>query len=159
MILLLVRDGVKSVDEGLNVSSAVTRQQTRQANDKLPVKLKVSHAKEVGITKHIERMQQENKMLDKIRKYVAMHIVFQKSARESHCFVEKRGIFYRRVELNGCLSDQLVVPREFKTGVMELAHSAVIGGHLGFKKTLAIIQSKFVWPGNLVRCVTLLSFL
>lgn len=140
-------DGVRSVGEGSEVSAAVTRQRSKQARDEPNVKLKVTDVKSIVCTKDIKQKQEEDTTLNNIRKYIAMCRVFKKSARESHCYVKKKGILYRRVELDGCHSDQLVVPRELRVGVMKLAHSAVMGGHLGRKKTLARIQNKFVWPG------------
>ena len=42
---------------------------------------------------------------------------------------------------------QLVLPKNLREGVMEVAHDSILGGHLGGKKTLDRVTSNFHWPG------------
>ena len=42
---------------------------------------------------------------------------------------------------------QLVVPKSLRIRVMELAHSSILGGHLGVAKTKDRILACFYWPG------------
>ena len=42
---------------------------------------------------------------------------------------------------------QIVVPEIYWKQVMKLAHEAIVGGHLGAKKTVDRITSNFHWPG------------
>ena len=42
---------------------------------------------------------------------------------------------------------QLVLPKNLREGVMEVAHDSILGGHLGGKKTLDRVTSNFLWPG------------
>ncbi|XP_070206310.1 uncharacterized protein [Littorina saxatilis] len=41
----------------------------------------------------------------------------------------------------------VVVPREFREGVMATAHDSILGGHLGTKKTTDRVWRHFYWPG------------
>lgn len=40
---------------------------------------------------------------------------------------------------------KLVVPKELQTLVLEQLHNSVTGGHLGIKKTLSRVQSRYFW--------------
>lgn len=42
---------------------------------------------------------------------------------------------------------QVVVPKPLRTRVLTLAHEAIMGGHLGAKKTLDRVTPNFYWPG------------
>ena len=42
---------------------------------------------------------------------------------------------------------QVVVPQPLRQQVMNVAHSSILGGHLGVKKTTNKITSNFYWPG------------
>lgn len=48
---------------------------------------------------------------------------------------------------NGKLFRQLIVPKEYRTIVMKIAHETLMAGHLGAKKTAERIVSEFYWPG------------
>ncbi|KAL5486579.1 hypothetical protein EMCRGX_G019081, partial [Ephydatia muelleri] len=43
--------------------------------------------------------------------------------------------------------EQLVLPKEFRKSVLNLAHSVPTAGHLGKKKTVDRILQRFYWPG------------
>lgn len=128
------------------VSAVTTRQQSRSEQTKLTPKLKVKEVLEVLRSKDIGQQQKDDKTLDKLRTYVNEKKVFHKG-RVVHSFVVKRGVLYRKVEDGSQTSDQLIVPQSSREAVMHLAHSALMGGHLGIKKTLSRIESKFFWPG------------
>ena len=42
---------------------------------------------------------------------------------------------------------QIVVPKPLRKRIMSLAHEAIVGGHLGTKKTTDRITANFHWPG------------
>ncbi|XP_070200974.1 uncharacterized protein [Littorina saxatilis] len=44
-------------------------------------------------------------------------------------------------------SGKVVVPREFREGVMATAHDSILGGHLGTKKITNRVWRHFYWPG------------
>ena len=62
-------------------------------------------------------------------------------------FAIKKTLLYRVVEKGGVAQEQLLVPRPHINSVLRLAHSHVLGAHLGVEKTLERIQARFYWPG------------
>ena len=42
--------------------------------------------------------------------------------------------------------DQIVLPKQCRREVLQLAHSIPLGGHLGKKKTAARVMQRFFWP-------------
>ena len=66
-------------------------------------------------------------------------------------FEEKNGILFRVFKIfdaNGeQATRQVVVPQPLRQQVMNVAHSSILGGHLGVKKTTDKITSNFYWPG------------
>ena len=46
----------------------------------------------------------------------------------------------------GDSNQRVVVPSSRRTSVLELAHSNLVAGHFGFKKTFARISRHFLWP-------------
>ena len=64
-------------------------------------------------------------------------------------FEIKSGLLYRRFLSNkdSTLSKQLMVPKPLREKVLKLAHEALLGAHLGIKKTTDKIMQNFYWPG------------
>ena len=66
-------------------------------------------------------------------------------------FEEKNRILYRVYsppKVNGGIEiRQVVVPKNLRSQVIELAHSSLLGGHMGIRKTSDRVLSKFYWPG------------
>ncbi|XP_037795765.1 uncharacterized protein LOC119591123 [Penaeus monodon] len=58
-----------------------------------------------------------------------------------------RGLLYRQVTTGKRQRDQLVVPQTCRQATLELAHSGIMGGHLGTSKTRDRILAHFFWPG------------
>ena len=48
---------------------------------------------------------------------------------------------------NGKEIQQVIVPVKLRNQLMELAHSSLMGGHMGIKKTTDRIRGSFFWPG------------
>ena len=72
---------------------------------------------------------------------------------QTQSFLHANGLLYCRWESwaarelggdEGVL--QLVLPRECRHRVLQLAHTVPMGGHLGKKKTTARITRRFYWP-------------
>ena len=55
--------------------------------------------------------------------------------------------FQDRGKDQGKIEKQLVVPKSYRSTVLNLAHESIRGGHLGMKKTGDKIRSQFFWPG------------
>ena len=62
-------------------------------------------------------------------------------------YFEKDGILYK-VSKQGQEEDScVVVPTKHREAIMQIAHDSILGGHLGYKKTLDKIRAQFSWPG------------
>ena len=66
-------------------------------------------------------------------------------------FLKKNDLLYRKfcspnVE-HGRIFTQFIVPQQYRTLVMKLAHESVIAGHLAIKRTMQKVLSEFYWPG------------
>eukprot|EP00794_Sanderia_malayensis_P021282 gene21282-23353_t len=64
---------------------------------------------------------------------------------------EKNGILHRvysHPKVNGGIEiRQVVVPKDLRSQVIELAHNSLMGGHMGIRKTSDRVLSSFYWPG------------
>ena len=56
-------------------------------------------------------------------------------------------ILYRRFENGSEEIDQMIVPSRLRQSVLKELHSGIRGGHLGTKKMLKKVKSRFYWPG------------
>ena len=69
---------------------------------------------------------------------------------ESGGFFRRNGILYRRwtprEQPESSTVEQIVLPRQCRRAVLQLAHSTPLSGHLGKKKTAARIMRRFYWP-------------
>ena len=65
--------------------------------------------------------------------------------------IHKGWLFRRKCDPNdtikGCGPKQLVVPSNYRTDIMKVAHETLLSGHLGTKKTMDKICTQFYWPG------------
>ncbi|XP_064195362.1 uncharacterized protein LOC135256967 [Anguilla rostrata] len=62
-------------------------------------------------------------------------------------FSIKKKLLYQVVKKNDECLELLLVPRPFVQTVLQLAHSHLLGAHLGVEKTLDRIKARFYWPG------------
>ena len=92
------------------------------------------------------KFQQDDNSLERLRKFAEPKI---KGNRSVH-FEEKEGILYcvfSHPKLNGGNEiRQVVVPGNLRNQVMRLAHSSLMEGHMGIRKTSDRILSNFYWP-------------
>ena len=64
--------------------------------------------------------------------------------------VKRKGIFYRitkRVDVEKKELKQILVPKDLRKKVMEVAHDTMLAGHMGVKKTEDRILTNFYWSG------------
>ena len=103
---------------------------------------------------NVQRLQEnsssnkhDDNSLEKLRKFTEPKIKGDQSVH----FEEKGGILYRvfsHPRVNGGNEiRQVVVPENLRNQVIELAHSSLMGGHMGIRKTSDRILSNFYWPG------------
>ena len=66
-------------------------------------------------------------------------------------FLKKNDLLYPKFSSpnveHGRTFTQLIVPQQYRTLVMKLAHESVMAGHLAIKRTMQKVLSEFYWPG------------
>ncbi|XP_069371637.1 uncharacterized protein [Paralichthys olivaceus] len=62
-------------------------------------------------------------------------------------FAVKNGLLYQVVKANETVREQLLVPQPHRSTVLQLAHTHLLGAHLGVEKTKERILQRFFWPG------------
>lgn len=94
--------------------------------------------------KTIQDLQEADKTLEGLRQKE-----FQQSKEDGVNTMFKDGIMYRQVKSddNRELTEQLVLPKQCREGVLKASHDIPLAGHLGKKKTLNRIKQRFYWPG------------
>ena len=95
---------------------------------------------------HLVKLMKEDESLSEIRSMAA-----GKTSRVVEGFYEENGLVHRKWLPSGrtedMVIDQLVLPSQCRSQVLELAHSVPLAGHLGRKKTEQRILQRFYWPG------------
>ena len=62
-------------------------------------------------------------------------------------FSTRGALLYRVVERDGAVTEQLVIPRPYVSKVLYMAHTHLLGAHLGMDKTRDRVLARFYWPG------------
>ena len=62
-------------------------------------------------------------------------------------FSTRGGLLYRVASGEGGVREQLVVPRSYVSKVLFMAHTHLLGAHLGMDKTRERVLARFYWPG------------
>ena len=62
-------------------------------------------------------------------------------------FSTRGGLLYRVPEGEEGVREQLVVPRAYVSKVLFMAHTLLLGAHLGMDKTRERVLARFYWPG------------
>ncbi|KAL2076471.1 hypothetical protein ACEWY4_027935 [Coilia grayii] len=62
-------------------------------------------------------------------------------------FAVKNGLLYQVVNSNNTVIERLLVPKPHCPSVLQLAHTHILGAHLGVEKTKERILQRFFWPG------------
>ena len=102
---------------------------------------KISNIPEIRGKEDVQNLQKNDESLSKIRNIIA---------RGSLQYEEVDGIIYRNYRAKGSEEQnvlrQLVLPKEYRKRVLEMAHDIPLAGHLGKKKTMSRILQRFFWP-------------
>ena len=141
-------DGSKLPDMSHFSAAAVTRSQAKQS-EKAYRKLKVPGQIINGDKKALKQAQATDPKLDSIRRRVdSGNITVSRGLNRGETkLVRKTDLIYRQVTKGNKVTLQLVIPEGFREKVLRLAHETSMSGHLGLKKTLDRVVSKFYWPG------------
>ena len=127
-------------------AAAVTRSQARKSTESKP--LRVAEAtNQMAVTKDkLIQLQGEGPSLSKYMTKEAPLIRNGKGI--SH--IKREGILYRitkRVNAEKEKLKQILVLKDLRKKVMEVAHDTMQAGHMGVKKTEDRILNNFYWPG------------
>lgn len=99
-------------------------------------------------SKTIGDAQKDDDHLDGIRKHAEEGTVFSRNKKgETSQYIFKKDILYRRIKVRDSQKEQLIVPFLYRSAILDLAHSGMMGGHLGIGKTRDRIMDKFHRPG------------
>ena len=96
-----------------------------------------------------QKLQENDSTLESIRKLVREGTTTGNTGK----FFQRNGLIYRKWrpkdnhEDDSRTVEHLVIPRKCRKVALELAHDVPMGGHLGSKKTLDRLLSRFYWPG------------
>ena len=139
--------------EEITASTDVSCVVTTRANkvEKRMKPLHVVKSREVEIdSKELQRLQENDPTLSKIRTWIKEGKGQRSRPKWKEIFYIDKSIMYREHETSakkGSVSTtQLVLPKNLREGVMEVAHDSILGGHLGGKKILEGVTSDFHWP-------------
>ena len=139
-----------SVDIGTQTSAAVlTRAMTRAQKKPRVTPLQISSPQELMNSEGVAREQQMDPTLASIWSKLATGAMQgSPDDRVQSKFILRRGRLYRETRTaQDEVRLQFVVPEKYRQAVFNLGHSAVLGGHMGQKKTFDRIQAVFFWPG------------
>ena len=66
-------------------------------------------------------------------------------------FFKKNDLLYRKFSSpnveQGMISEQLIVPEQYRELVMQLAHESILTGHLSVTSSVHKVLSEYYWPG------------
>ena len=115
-------------------AAAVTRSQARKRTESKPLKVaEATNQMAVAKDKLIQLQGEDPSLL----KYMTKEVPLVKNGKEiSH--VKRKGILYRitkRVDVEKEELKQILVPKDLRKKVMEVAHDTMLAGHMGVKKT------------------------
>ena len=129
--------------------AVTTRSQAKKDGEVTPLKVPSYQESPIVDKQKLKQMQSEDESL---QKYWDQGDVLVKGQAEIS-FEVKSGILYRIYKhpfVNGGKPvKQVMVPKQLRPRIMEVAHGSIMGGHLGIKKTTDKIQSAFYWAGIL----------
>ena len=129
------------------VAAVQTRSQVEKAS--APSKpLKV--ASQIGMEVTTDELREAQKSDSSLERYWSLASSGSKSrTKGTHLswFEVKSGLLYRRFQSGDRTVKQLMVPHKLRKKVLKLAHEAIMGAHLGIRKTSDKIMLNFYWPG------------
>ncbi|XP_067676459.1 uncharacterized protein [Haliotis asinina] len=132
------------------VLAVETRGQKRVREEgKIPMKTMESVGVSLSRNEFME-MQKQDESLKKMWKLAEENKVRNTTQGTSGYFID-HGLLYRRhvsAKVNNSKPVvQAVVPISLRRDVLRVSHEALMGGHMGSKKTLDRVTSQFYWPG------------
>jgi transposase InsO family protein len=126
-----------------DVSAAVHTRASEKASKRKLSTLHVAERGEIFSAQDLKDKQKSDTTLKRIREMAEKGEV-----RGRTCFVQEKDILYRKyVDKQGKTRKQVVVPKEMRPKVLEVAHDSPMAGHQGQARTRERVWQDFYWPG------------
>ena len=144
-------DGARSPDDPdsqLHLAGAVTtRLQSKKSINEATLKVNADIGIPTVTKQELINLQQNDASIRNARSRIGQGANPAKTYTSN--YEEDEGILYRvYTDKNGGKAvRQVVVPQQLRQSVMDIAHSSIMAGHLGVRKTMDRILSNFFWPG------------
>ena len=134
-----------------NIGAVVTRAQAKRNEESIkPLNVAQIDVPFVNASK-LEMSQREDSSLGKLWDLAQSGEKLKTRGNQIYRYEVRNSILYRVYEQTrgstACEVKQIVVPTKYRKQVMKLAHEAIVGGHMGIRKTSDRITSSFHWPG------------
>ena len=134
-----------------NIGAVVTRAQAKRNEESI----KPSNVAQIDVpfvnASTLETSQREDSSLGKLWDLAQSGEKLKTKGNQIYRYKVRNSILYRVYEQTrgstACEVKQIVVPTKYRKQVMTLAHEAIVGGHMGIRKTSDRITSRFHWPG------------
>ena len=108
-----------------------------------PLKTPEIKVKDVS-PEQFRRDQREDGSLEKLFEKVELEKDIE---RKGDGYFVRGWVLYKANKLAQEEDSCVVVPIIHREAIMQIAHDSIMGGHLGYKKTLDKIRAQFTWPG------------
>ena len=134
-----------------NIGAVVTRAQAKRNEESIkPLNVAQIDVPFVNAST-LETSQREDSSLGKLWDLAQSGEKLKTRGNQIYRYEVRNSILYRVYEQTrgstACEVKQIVVPTKYRKQVMKLAHEAIVGGHMGIRKTSDRITSSFHWPG------------
>ena len=139
----------ESIETAQSVMTRAQVQKTKQNTTplKVPELLEAPTPKQQKLAEE----QKEDPTLSRINKLLEEKAGPKVTKAGESWFERRHGILYRfhqnKNQPTKPAVKQLVVPKNRRTQVLQLAHEGIMGGHMGIQKTTDKVLTNFYWPG------------
>ena len=135
----------QSADQTEEVGAVQTRAQVAAEHQRKGRPLKTPEIKVKDVSpEQFRRDQREDGSLEKLFEKVELEKDIE---RKGDGYFVRDGVLYKANKLGQEEDSGVVVPIIHREAIMQIAHDSIMGGHLGYKKTLDKIRAQFTGPG------------
>lgn len=139
--------GAKEPDVPEVVTAVQTRAQAQeQRRGTKPLKVPIP-LKDIATKTDMMKAQEDDPSLKHIHELAKQGKIKETPTGTSSWFLYRNSLLYRKLEEQGEITHQFVVPKPYRETVLQLAHGGIMAGHMGVKRTTERVLSEFFWPG------------
>jgi len=138
--------GISEKEANAECAQVTTRSGDQRTKNK---PLKIVETKIANVTpEQLKDAQKKDETLKKCREDAdGLRLERKGSKSQNAKYTWKNGVLVRTYTENSSQRTQIVVPQQYRDGVMQLAHDVPMSGHLGVRKTTDRLWADFYWPG------------